>query len=139
MLFSGSYSERQCVSCGHKVARATPTSILFFVLLVAGGSAVVVPLLARLYGPKWWYFALVGVAELILVTVILGALAWIRDRVLGSMKTCPRCSGTMKSTISGMYDFGCLPTLLEIGLLVIFVAVHIGIVLWLRTASGAGG
>ncbi len=46
MLFSGSYSERQCVSCGHKVARATPTSILFFLLLVAGGSAVVVPLLA---------------------------------------------------------------------------------------------
>ena len=139
MLFSGQYSERECASCGHKVARSTPTSLLFFLMLAAGGMAVVVPRLARLYGPKWWYFALVGVAELILVTVILGALAWIRDRVLGSMKTCPRCSGTMKSTISGMYDFRSLPTLLEVVLLVVFVAVHIGIVFWWRTASSAGG
>ena len=139
MLFSGSYSERQCVSCGHKVARATPTSILFFLMLVAGGSAVVVPLLARLYGPKWWYLAPVAGAELILVIVILSVLDWIRDRVLGSMETCPQCSGTMKPTVSGMYDFGCLPTLLEVILLVIVVAVHIGIILWLRGASGAGG
>ena len=139
MLFSGSYSERQCVSCGHKVARATPTSLLFFILLTGGGMAMVVPQLARLYGPKWWYFAPVGGAELILVVVILAALDGIRDRVLGSMETCPLCSGTMKPTVSGMYDFRWLPTLLEVVLLVVFVAVHIGIVLWLRTISGAGG
>ena len=139
MLFSGSYHERKCASCGHKIARSTPTSLLFFVLLAGGGIAVVVPQLARLYGPKWWYFASVGGAELILVIVILTVLVWIRDRVLGSMETCPQCSGTMKPTISGVYDFGCLPTLLEVGLLVIFVAVHIGVILWLRTASGAGG
>ena len=60
MLFSGSYSERQCASCGHKVGRTTPTSLLFFILLAGGGIAVVVPGLARLYGPKWWYFAAVG-------------------------------------------------------------------------------
>ncbi len=139
MLFSGSYSERQCVSCGHKVARATPTSLLFFILLTGCGMAMVVPQLARLYGPKWWYFAPVGGAELILVIVILTVLDWIRDRVLGSMETCPQCSGTMKPTVSGMYDFRWLPTLLEVVLLVVFVAVHIGIVLWLRTISGAGG
>ncbi len=139
MLFSGSYSERQCVSCGHKVARATPTSLLFFILLAGGGIAVVVPQLVRLYGPKWWYFAPVGGAELILVIVILTVLDWIRDRVLGSMETCPQCSGTMKPTVSGMYDFRWLPTLLEVVLLVVFVAVHIGIILWLRGASGAGG
>ncbi len=80
MLFSGFYSERQCEACGHKVARATPTSLLFFLMLVAGGIAVVVPQLARLYGPKWWYFAPVGGAELILVIVTLAALDWIRDR-----------------------------------------------------------
>ncbi len=139
MLFSGFYRERQCVSCGHKVARATPTSLLFFILLTGGGMAMVVPQLARLYGPKWWYFAPVGGAELILVIVILTVLEWIRDRVLGSMETCPQCSGTMKPTVSGMYDFRWLPTLLEVVLLVVFVAVHIGIVLWLRTISGAGG
>ena len=139
MLFSGSYSERQCVSCGHKVARATPTSLLFFILLTGGGMAMVVPQLARLYGPKWWYFAPVGGAELILVIVILTVLDGIRDRVLGSMETCPLCSGTMKPTVSGMYDFRWLPTLLEVVLLVVFVAVHIGMVLWLRTISGAGG
>ena len=71
--------------------------------------------------------------------VTLGALDWIRDRILGSMEICPKCSGTMKPTISGVYDFGCLPTLLEVVLLVIFVAVHIGIMLWLRTVSGVGG
>ena len=139
MLFSGFYSERLCVSCGHKVARATPTSLFFFLMLVAGGIAVVVPQLARLYGPKWWYFAPVGGAELILVIVILAVLDWIRDRILGSMKTCPLCSGTMKPRISGMYDFGCLPTVLEVILFLIFVAVHIGIILWLRGASGTGG
>ncbi len=139
MLFSGFYSERQCASCGHKVARTTPTSLIFFLMLAAGGTGVVVPGLARLYGPKWWYFAPVGGAELILVVVTLGGLDWIRDRILGSMETCPLCSGTMKPTISGMYDFGCLPTLLEVVLLVIFVALHIAIILWLRSASGAGG
>ena len=139
MLFSGSYHERKCASCGHKIGRTTPTSLLFFVLLAGGGIAVVVPQLARLYGPKWWYFASVGGAELILVIVILTVLVWIRDRVLGSMETCPQCLGTMKPTISGMYDFRWLPTLLEVVLLVIVVAAHIGIILWLRTASGAGG
>ncbi len=139
MLFSGSYRERQCASCGHKVGRTTPTSLLFFILLTGGGMAMVVPQLARLYGPKWWYFAPVGGAELILVVVILAALDGIRDRALGSMETCPLCSGTMKPTVSGMYDFRWLPTLLEVVLLVVFVAVHIGIVLWLRTKSGAGG
>ncbi len=59
--------------------------------------------------------------------------------VLGSMETCPQCSGTMTPTVSGMYDFGCLPTLLEVLLLVIFVAVHIGIILWLGDVSAAGG
>ena len=112
MLFSGSYHERQCASCGHKLGRATPTASLVFWMLVAGGMAVVVPQLARIYGSKWWYFAPVGGAELILVTVILAALDWIRDLLFGSMEICPKCSGTMKSTVSGMYDFRWLPTLL---------------------------
>lgn len=139
MVFSGFYRERQCASCGHDVARTTPTSLLFFLMLVAAGIAVVVPQLARLYGPKWWYFAPVGGAELILVIVTLGALDWVRDRIFGSMETCPLCSGTMKPTVSGMYDFAWFPTLLEVVLLLVFVAVNIGIMLWLRDAPGARG
>ena len=132
MLFSGFYSERKCTGCGHTIERATPTSILFFLLLAGVGTAVVVPALARLYGLKWWYFASVGGAELILVLVTISGLDWIHGKIQGSLDTCPRCSGTMTPTVSGMYDFALLPTVLEIVLLVIFVAAHVGIVFWLR-------
>lgn len=138
MLFSGFYSEHKCTNCGHTIGRATPTSLLFFLMLAGVGTAVVSPQIARIIEApwKWWHSVAVGGAELILVLATVSVLDWIHGKIQGSLDTCPRCSGTMTPTVSGMYDFALLPTVLEIVLLVIFVAAHVGIVFWLRGLAG---
>jgi hypothetical protein len=45
---------------------------------------------------------------------------------------CPKCSTDLENSFSGFYDFGCLPTLIEVATLVLFGALNFFSLLWLE-------
>lgn len=135
MIFSGHLSTRGCAECDFQVARPTPTSILFFFGLAAIGTGFSIPGLSNAFGSRWWYWLAVPVAELVAVFLAMGALLWIRDRILPFPTRCPRCSGTLVSKGGGFYDFGCLPSAVELLLLLLFVAAHLALGIALATSA----
>jgi hypothetical protein len=125
MIFSGFMRSRGCAECDYVSVRPTPTSILFFLALAGGGTAFIIPGLSAVYGSSWWYWLAVPVAELVAIFLAMSALVWIRDRIRPFPKSCPRCSGEMVSKDSGFYDFGCLPSAIELLLILVFIAMHV--------------
>ncbi|MCH9014589.1 MAG: hypothetical protein IH877_02720 [Gemmatimonadetes bacterium] len=53
VIFSGFYSQQQCTKCEHTKGRTTPTSLLFFVALMALGTRLLMPVVADLFGAHW--------------------------------------------------------------------------------------
>ena len=124
MIFSGHMQIRGCADCDYQAVRPTPTSIFFFLGLTALGTSFIVPGLSDAFGSRWWYWLAVPVAELVGIFLAMGALLWIRDRILPFPRTCPHCSGKMLARGGGFYDFGCLPSAVEFLMLVLFIATH---------------
>ena len=114
MIFSGFYSQQQCTECEHTKGRTTPTSLLFFVALMALGTRLLMPVVADLFGAHWWVFVALSACELIVIVTAMILLVIVRDTLQGPLESCPRRSGTMVLKYSGMYDFGFTPTPVEL-------------------------
>jgi MFS family permease len=127
MIFSGFVRVRGCAECDYETARATPTSLFFFLGLAAGGVGLIIPGLTDVFGSRWWYWVTVPIAELVVIFLAMSALLWLRDRIHPFPTSCPRCSGELVPKASGFYDFGCLPTAVELLLLLLFITVHVAI------------
>jgi hypothetical protein len=125
MFFSGQVVGFGCTQCGYESARQTPTSILFWIGLAAAATAFMVPALSDALGLRWWYWVVVPLAELVLIVLLQGFLVWLRDALVPIPKKCPQCSGLVERKYGGFYDFGCMPTVLEMLLFLILIAGHV--------------
>jgi hypothetical protein len=81
------------------------------------------------------YWPAVPIAELVGIFLTMSALVWIRERVYPFPAGCPRCSGALLSKGCGFYDFGCLPSAVELLLLLLFIAAHAAIAVALATSK----
>jgi MFS family permease len=136
MIFSGHFVDAECPSCGFTRGRKTPTSILFFLLLAAAGAGLLLPVLKNVFGWRWWYLIAIPAGELVLPFLLLSLLAGLQELLFPLPKRCPSCSAEMEAGSCYWYDFGCLPTLLEVLVCGLHLVGHIVAILWI--AGGAG-
>ena len=131
MIFSGHMLICGCSECDYETARSTPTSVIFFIALAAVGTAFLLPGLAAAHGSRWWYWVVVPIAELVAIFLLMGSVVWLRDMIRPMPAKCPQCSGEMERIGSGFYDFGCLPSAVELLMLLLFMAAHVLVAAWL--------
>ena len=132
MIFSGSYVERACVSCGDVWSRVTPTSLLFFIWLAAGGLSVIPQAHGVILEARWWHWPVGFMGELVLTLTLLTVVLWLRDALWPVPDICPSCSKPLVPTVSGFFDFAFFPRPSEVILLVVFVGLHVAFLAWLR-------
>ena len=131
MIFSGHMRISGCTECDYETARSTPTSFIFFIALAAMGTAFLLPGLAAVHGSRWWYWVVVPIAELVAIFLLMESVVRLRDRIRPMPAKCPQCSGEMEWKGSGFYDFGCLPSAVELLMLLLFIATHVLVAVWL--------
>ena len=136
MIFSGTFEERACVSCGDLRCRVTPTSLLFFISLAAGGLVVISRAHGVILEAQWWHWPVGFVGELVLTLTLLTVGLWLRDALLPMPDICPSCSKPLGPTGTGFFDFAFFPSSSEVILLVVFVALHVAFLAWLSPGEG---
>lgn len=95
MLFAAAYASRACPHCGSEYARTISASLIFFLILIGVGSAVLAPAMTTRVGTGvvTWGLALVASAALLV------AVATATDALIRSWTPlpdeCPRCGADM--------------------------------------------
>ena len=120
MFFSGSYQEKICIKCGHKMARSATTAILFWLMLLGIGVALVLPTVKSSFGGTWSPLLLTIAGEFVLLAVVVSIVGAISNLVRRIPPVCPECGGRWQRGASGFYDFSLIPTLDDILIALLF-------------------
>ena len=132
MLFSGSYHEKVCPDCGHKMARSRTTAVLFWLMLLGIGVALVLPTVKSSFGGTCSPLLLTIAGELVLLAIVVSIVCAISNLVRRIPPTCPESGGRWHRGASGVYCFSLIPTLDDILIALFFVLAQIQIVRWIR-------
>ena len=114
MLFSGTYQEKICIKCGHKMARSTTTAFMFWLMLLGLGVALMLPTVKSSFSGTWSPWLLTIVGELVLLAIVVSIVCATSNLVRHIPPTCPKCGGKWQRGASGFYDFSLIPTLDDI-------------------------
>ncbi len=137
MIFSSSVQLGTCTDCGHDVGRASSTSILYFLALVAFGVALIMPQLRTALEPAWWQWPVVILLE---IAAFMGsAMIWsaASSRFRESMQKCSECGARIEITGSGFHH-SFAPSANEVGIGLLYAGTQVCIVTaitWLGKAS----
>jgi hypothetical protein len=131
MLFSGTYREKICTDCGHKMAHSSTTAVLFWLMLLGVSCGHVLPTVKSSFDGTWSPWLLTIVGELVLLAIVVSIVCAFSNLVRRIPPTCPECGCRWQRGASGFYDFSFIPTLDDILIAVLFGLAQIPIIQWI--------